>query len=513
MNENKVVQKKLLVVGQPVLDHGIHVDVVHQGLRLMNVMEIDAGRIIFKRGSYISTEYPSYQRLVFGPFLDYEEDVEQLGKKKAIGREFDKGAKVSIPPEKVQILGWEEDIESLGVDNVGRLGYVSRAPGGGVTNCCYIISQIFQKLPLDLCGIYSTETDGIIEESLETIVGAPNILRVNRDMPINIVLEGIRKDRIILKSPQPKYEEIPEHLDLDAGFLLVNTIYNVHMACAALSKAMEAPSSVVACTISLLSEDPIPPKLRDSLKPYGISDKIDSVYSLFKNVILPESPNLTYIFNEAEFHHLLRHRYPGDERIYVLNGEGRILFDQLILGMRRFRQLQAPHKTHLVVTVGEFGAFWLDMEDDLHYCAVLTSEQTGKVETQRNAIGDLFAGVLAALLYGYNGTYVDEIFCPSSGEIVEESLVPPILTAASAAADAGVFDGFYSVREASVNSNIHPKTRHRHYRFFGNLNEIRTFRDLISLEEVLKNHLGDLTKGEIRASAVVNQLVPRSLFG
>jgi len=510
MNTNKVVQKKLLVVGQPVLDHVVDVDIIHQTGTLMKVMDIDVGQIVFKKGSYISTEYGAGKRLVFGPFLDYEEDVASLGKK-AIGRRFRKGQKVDIPPEKVQILGWREDVRKFGEGNVGRLGYVVRSPGGGGTNCCYIIHQVFKKLPLGFSGIYSVETDELIEDSLSTILdGEADIKRVNKIMPVNIVLEGIMNDRIILKSPQ-QTDVTVEGLSSDAHFMLVNTLYNVYFACAALRKAMEMPSAVIACTKSLLNEAPIPPEVRGGLKPYGVSDDIDSVFSFFKNVILPGSPHLIYIFNEDEFQHLLKYRSAGDDRVYVVNGEGRALFDQLILGMKLFRQFQAPHKTNLIVTVGRLGAFWLDTDDDLHHCAILTSDETGKIEGQRNAIGDLFAGVLTALIYGYEGAYTIEIF-NSSGQVIKESLVPPILIDASAAADAGVFDGFYKVRYASVNSNIHLKTQH--YRYLGNLNEIRIAKDLESLEDVMRpgGRFPDITKGQIKGATVLEQIVPRSLL-
>lgn len=122
---------RLLVIGQPVLDHIAHVEIVHQRGTLLKVMDIDAGWIVFQKGSYISTECGSGRRLVFGPFQDFEDDATQLGKEKAIGRRFRAGEKVSIPEDKVHVVDWREDIERFGLEKVGRLGYVNRSPGGG----------------------------------------------------------------------------------------------------------------------------------------------------------------------------------------------------------------------------------------------------------------------------------------------------------------------------------------------------------------------------------------------
>jgi hypothetical protein len=501
--------RKLLVVGQPVLDHIAHVEIVHQRGTLLTVMDIDAGWIIFRPGSYISTECGAGKRLVFGPFLDYEDDVKQVGKEKAIGRRFRAGEKIPVPEEKVHVVDWRGDIDRFGTEYVGRLGYVNRSPGGGATNCCYIISQVFPKLPIAFTGIYSEESDGIIEDCLETIVGSADIQRVHKPMPINIVLEGISNNRVILKSPQPT-ELRPQHPLDSSGFMLVNTIYNVYLASACLAAAMESSAGVVACTESLLNESRISSEeARAHVRDLGASGDVDSIFGFFRNVVLPSASGLTYVFNESEFHHLIKWRSKADERIYVKNGDGRILFDQLVLGLSRFRELHAPHKLNVIVTVGSFGAFWLDQDDDLHYCAVLTSDETGKVEGQKNAIGDLFTGVLTALMFGYEGNHRVQIY-DRYNAVIKESVVPPMLIAASAAADAGVFDGFYKVREKSVNSNIHLKTNH--YRFLGKLNEIVLPKQLESLEEMLRSRLPDITRGQIKGATVLDQIVPGGLL-
>ncbi len=508
--ESALGDRKLLVIGQPVLDHIVDVDIVHQVGTLLKVMDIDAGWVVFKRGAFISTEYGTGKRLVFGPFLDYEDDVAQLGPAKAIGRRFRSGAKVPIPPEKLQVLDWREDLAKLGPDKVGRLGYVNRSPGGGATNCCYIISQIFPGLPMAFTGIYSRETDQIIEDCLKTIVADTDILPVNDQMPINVVLEGISKNRIIFKFPQPRDIE-PDHLRLESSFLLVNTAYNVFLASAALTRAITAPSGVMACTESLLSEHVFPADIKSRLRlQHGEHlGTANSIFHYFRTSVLPAASNLTYIFNEDEFHHLVKFRARPDERIHVKDGDGRILFDQLILGMQKFREWEGARHLNLVITVGEFGAFWLDAEDDLHYCAVLTSEETGKVEGQKNAIGDLFAGVLTGLLFMTHGRCEVEIL-DGSGGLVKRSTVPAMLIAASAAADAGVFDGFHKVRARSVNSNIHLKTGQ--YRFLGKLGEIKMVKNLESLENMLRTRVRDLTKGNIKVATVLEEIVSQSVL-
>jgi hypothetical protein len=498
------MNKTLLVIGQPVLDHVLDVDIIHQRGTLLKVMELDAGQIILNRNSYISTEYGPGERLVFGPFQDIEDDERELGLTKAIGRKFRRGQKIQIPPEKIHIMEWREDIKKFGTENVARLGYVARSPGGGGTNCCYVISQIFKKLPLGFSGIYSEITDQIIEDCMKTIVQEVELQPVNKHMPVNVVLEGIMNNRVILKSPQPS-DLVPPRLNFDAEFIFVNTVYNTCLAVAALSSAMKASQGVVACTKSLLSEDPIPASLRPNLLDFGLQPGMESIFSYFKQVILPGASKTTYIFNEDEFEYVVKYRSTADERVYVVH-EGRVLFDQLILGMKVFRRLQFPNKTNLIVTVGEFGAFWLDTTDDLHYCAVLTSAETGKVEGQKNAIGDLFAGVLTALLFASEEAHEVEIV-DSHDRFIKMSGTPPILMLASAAADAGVFDGFYTVNEASVNSTVHRKEHH--YRYMGNLADVSIDKvELESLDDTLRNRLPDLTKGHIRVATPLAQIVP-----
>ena len=501
--------RRLLVVGQPVLDHIAHVEIVHQRGTLLKVMDIDAGWIVFHRGSCISTECGSGKRLVFGPFLDYEEDIAQLGKDRAIGRRFKAGDKVSIPEEKVNVVDWRGDMGRFGAENVGRLGYVSRSPGGGAVNCCSIISQVFPKLPIAFTGIYSEETDGIIEDCLASMVQSPDIQRVPTPMPINIVLEGISNNRVILKSPQPTELLVESSLD-SSGFMLVNTVYNVYLASACLCTAMHQPTGVIACTESLLSDSKFStPDAKAYVAARAASSDLDSIFGLFRKVVLPSAKSLTYVFNESEFHHLIRWRSRGDDRVHVKNGDGRVLFDQVVLGLETFREMQAPHRANVIVTVGSLGAFWLDPEDDLHYCGILTSDETGKVEGQKNAIGDLFTGVLTALMYGSDGNHRVEIY-DRQDRVIKESFVPPMLIAASAAADAGVFDGFYKVREKSVNSNIHLKTNH--YRYLGKLENIPITKELETLEEMLRTRLPDVTVGHVKGATVLDQIVPRSLL-
>jgi hypothetical protein len=508
MPPSSLSPRKLLVVGQPVLDHIAHVDIIHQRGTLLKVMDIDAGWIVFHPGSYISTECGTGKRLVFGPFLELEEDIKQLGKEKAIGRRFRAGEKISIPPEKVQVLDWGDDIDNFGEANVGRLGYVGRSPGGGALNCCYIISQVFPKLPIAFTGIYSEESDGIIEDCLGSIVQSKDIQRVPTPMPINIVLEGISNNRVILKSPQPTESQF-ELSSKFSGFMLINTIYNVYLASACLAAAKAQPAGVIACTESLLSESKISTvAAKAHIERCGAPSEVDSIFDFFKTVVLPSARALTYIFNESEFHHLIKYRTTGNQRIYVKNGDGRVLFDQLVLGLQEFGAWHAPHKVNVIITVGSFGAFWLDPDNDLHYCGVLTGDEAKKVEGQKNAIGDLFAGVLTALMYGYDGKHQAEIH--NKNQVIKESFVPSMLIAASAAADAGVFDGFYKVREKSVNSNIHLKTNH--YRFLGKLDEIPITKHLESLEEMLKTRLPDITRGHVKGAAVLDQIVPKSLF-
>lgn len=493
----------LTIFGQMVVDHVVHTKHPYESANLKGIaMNWDpiTGKIVIADNAIISTPCimpPAAIRLAF----------------ELHSGEFKTGDKVDA--KIVTALPFEEVATRFAGANLSQLGFPRQVPGGGGTNVSYTLYNIFGGIEKHYISVYSKNQNSVIEEALAPIFPPDGLLLIKEDpgYAVNIIIEGIAGDRFTVRSQRKRDILVPYKEQL-GQFCMVNTCYNWSSAINGLVEVMRSDGGgVIACTESLCDDKPIPENIgkglaeivRAKLGEYN-KPLIPSIRSFIRDVVMPNKDNIVYIFNEAELAHFLKETRASFD---VLDLENDALFSGIIRGLVWLRGVQSGAKPEMIVTLGKHGALYLDKNDNLHYCRVMTDREIQRVAGEKNAIGDLFAAVVLGIVYGRSNQGIVDIF-DTKGNRIAESYVPSCLIAASAAADTGIYDGFMGVTPINVNSLIQRKVTH--YSFFGSIHNIDPADYAGKVGLVFERKMERLRVGVIKDPCPLNQLVDPNLL-
>jgi hypothetical protein len=295
---------------------------------------------------------------------------------------------------------------------------------------------------------------------------------------------------------------------------MVNTCYNWFIAINGLIEALKADKGgVIACTAALCDDKQIPEQtgvmlaqtVKDKLGDFK-QPTVNSIHSFIRDVVMKRANNVVYIFNETELAQFAKEKRRDFD---VLDLDKDALFSGVVRALLWLRGVQAGAKPEVIVTLGLHGALYLDKDDDLHYCRVMRDRELQRVAGEKNAIGDLFAAVVLGIYYGRGQRGIIPIR-NSNGDTIKESYIPPLLIAASAAADDGVYNGFMGVTPTYTNSLIEMKVTH--YSFLGSIHDIDPASYAGKVGRVFEQKLNGLRKGVIQDPRALGQLVDRNLL-
>jgi hypothetical protein len=495
--------KPVTIYGQMVVDHVVHVRHPYESADLRGKAirwDETTGKIIVRDEACIATPH------IVPP------DALRLGFKIPAGeyRSRDK-----IKALSVTAIPFSDVSKHFKGKNVSQLGFPRTVPGGGGTNVSYALYNIFGNIQKQYYSLYSKGQDSVIEQALAPLFppGGLVILKEDPEPSVNIIVEGIAGDRLIVKSPRLQNLRV-SYQDRVGDICMVNTCYSWSFAINGLIEAaLSERAGVIACTQSLCCKDPIYEPAKDSLNELmditasklnrTPSLKSPSVYAFIRDVIMKFSKNLIYIFNEDELAYFVEGNFD------VKDIDDDAIMSGIIRALRWLRGVQGGLKPVLVVTLGRDGALYLDQDDYLHYCRVMTDREMQRVAGEKNAIGDLFAATILGITYGRGNRGEVSILAPDGNELMK-SYVPSILVASSAAADSGVYDGFMGVTAKSVSSIIQRKADH--YSFLGALQDIDASEYAGKIQAVLEKRLDKMRKGFIRETVPLNQLVDSNLL-
>jgi len=468
-NENfKNAIPVMTIYGQVVIDHAVSVQLAHESADLFGkgIIWDEEGAVTIEHGVKISVPCiipPKAERTLFS----LPEGKFKTGNK--------------IDAEKVKVVPWKDV-----ADGEIRFGFDRQLPGGGAMNIAFGLYNVFRGIPVSLVSIYSNEEDTMLEDALRPLFvsGGLKLLKVDPYPSVNVILEGIKKDRIIIRSPRVRDIAV-EYQKAVGDFVMVNSVYSREFAMNALLECMKASQGgIIACTASLCHHDDLfndaeaekfTALLQEQL---GTTESLtankDSIYTVIKDIMMPSSDKITYIFNEDELDHFISLINNEFDVMYRGKRTG-ALFSGVLRALQTLRDVQKGKMPPIVVTLGADGALYLDNENGLHYCSVITDQQMGrKSYGEKKAIGDLFAAVITAIAYGRGDRGVVQIRGSDSKiKKSKESSAPSILLTASATADIGVYDGFMQVRPSAINEILTKKVALGHYMYLGILNEVK----------------------------------------
>lgn len=511
--------KPLTIFGQMVVDHVVHVKHPYESANLRGkAIDWDpiTGRIIVNKNAVISTPYivpPNAMRLCFPLKAGEYKSGDKIDALKA--GEYKTGDKIDAAG--VSVVGWGEDAELYRESNLSQLGFVREVPGGGGTNVSYALHIIFGNIQKRYISVYSKHQDNRMEDALVPLFAPGGLILLKEDPrpAVNIIIEGIAGDRFIIRSPRERNISMP-YQEASGNVCMVNTCYNWYTALNGLIEALKAKEGgVIACTAALCDDKQIPQETgaklaeiaKDKLGDY-MQPTVTSIHSFIRDVVMKRADNLVYIFNEAELANFVKEtRYQLD----VLDLDKDAIFSGIVRALLWLRGIQAGVKPEMIVTLGMHGALYLDKNDNLHYCRVMTDREMQRIAGEKNAIGDLFAATVLGIYYSRGQRGVVPIVTPnSSGSKIAESYVPSVLIAASAAADDGVYNGFMEVTPRLISSLI--ETKVTHYSFLGSIHEIDPGNYAGKVGVVFERKLEGLQKGVIKDPCALSQLVDRNLL-
>lgn len=491
---------EISIFSQIVVDNTIHTERPYQSSNLIHERFTwdDQGIITIGQDVFISVPHivpPRAERLVY----HLPEGVYRTGAK--------------MTAKSVETVAWGNDNSAI------QLTFRDEMPGGGGMNNYFGLYKMFRGImPISLFSLFSKDQNSAFEEALQLLFAGNNLSLLKLATPaINIIIEGIAGDRIIVRAPQDRDIVVPYQTS-NAKMVMVNTVYAWQLAFNALIECMIAPmGGAIACTESLCNRTVLSENDRDYIAQLA-QDKLGitslpnplSLQSFILDVMMPSSEKIIYLMNDAELAHIAERAISEFDIMYVTGGEPHgIMFSGMIRALKWLRKCQRDVCPEMIVTLGEDGAIFLDSDNDLHYCRVTTDQEMGRSpHGEKKAIGDLFASIILALHYGMEDR--GKIAIRGDGNnIIKKSAVPLMLIAASATADAGVYDGIWHVNPKCVDGLIQDK--HTHYAFLGPLEEVDIKNWATLVAEV---NFNILAKGRIRKDDLktLDQLVNPKLL-